>query len=108
MSEEIPTLNTDWDRGQFPDVISARKRAKELHAQIKELEQISSRAFNTMSFDSLGPGEQAIHLCHGLYDDSIELKNRMAVLEQQVSKLTLQIGRLQRSINPKLGKAKAA
>jgi hypothetical protein len=86
---ELAIIDTNQDASvEFPTVIDARQRAKEVAAQIQQLEAVAATYFNAMSFNGLEESTQAVHLCHALYDDNIELKNRIAALEQQVNKLS--------------------
>jgi hypothetical protein len=96
MYDEPPALPA-WNTEDYPDPIIARQAAKKLFEQVQRLESLIEPLANAAQFDGLDEGPQALHLAHALYDDSIELKNRVIALEAQVSALQAQLSKSTRS-----------
>jgi hypothetical protein len=89
---------------KYPDVFSTRKAAREVFAKLQELESLTNLVGNVQAFDTLEPGDQAVHLCHALYDENIELRTRLTAAEAAIATLQAEVSKLK---TPKIRKAKA-
>jgi hypothetical protein len=80
-----PPMNTDWVGSElYPDIVSAKAAQKTILAQLQSIEKLVDQVANAAGFDSLEPGEQALHLSRALFEDYTALVNRVVQLEAQL------------------------
>jgi hypothetical protein len=79
----------------YPTVMGAREAAKALITRRAWLRDIVSEIEGAKTFETWPHGEQALELCHALFNENINLKNRVTALESAAMALQAQVGRLE-------------
>jgi hypothetical protein len=84
MLEGLVPVNLDWDTRDYPDVPTTRAAQKQARAELERVLELRSLINNAVAFNDEAPAVQAMHLCHALYDDSVQLRARVTALEAQL------------------------
>jgi hypothetical protein len=81
--------------------VHVRKTTQSVFARLQRVEGLNTLMSNAMALEGLDSGARSEHLCHALFDDSLELKSRLVAAETTIAALQTEVKELKRSASPK-------